>query len=161
MEQKDVQPSLSEFEKGLLQAVKDMNAAKKIEKKQMTCKMDNDRNTLELAAKAAGFWFEWDFDEHHEGPSIIEDYCPVEWSPLENDGDAFRLAVHLRLTLEFRDGGAFAHCDLCGQDNPVSANNFDDLAEAARRAIVGAAAEIGRRMTFADSPPEDDHEQDA
>jgi hypothetical protein len=69
------------------------------------------------------------------------------WNPLEDDGDAFRLAVKLGLDLRTADSSyAFAgmnmaetglgYCECLG-DNPFTAN---------RRAIVRAAAEIGRSI---------------
>jgi hypothetical protein len=85
-----------------------------------------DRELLELAAKAggnAGGYSRW-------------------WDPLEDDGDAFRLAVKLKLDLYCHEAGAMV--------NDEAGNVFDendrreDPCAGARRAIVRAAAEIGR-----------------
>jgi len=86
---------------------------------------------LELAAKAAGlsFWQE------------------NSWNPLDDDGDALRLAVKLEIVVEYRrDASAafaynYARCLEIGENN----KNLDPYA-ATRRAIVRAAAEIGRNM---------------
>jgi hypothetical protein len=94
-----------------------------------------DRELLELAAKAAGvvgFWVD-------AGSNVGSDSEPVIWNPLTDDGDALRLAVKLDLTV------------MIGAVRDVSGRLFldkseDDL-EATRRAIVRAAAEIGRSRT--------------
>jgi hypothetical protein len=114
-----------------------------------------DRELLELAAKAAGYhhriyedgeWLElryglkfalfvFDPESNDHG-----DY----WNPLEDDGDALRLAVNLGIDIEL-------FCD------SVSANHFNftnnqlfewhaDEYQAVRRAIVRVAAEIGRNI---------------
>jgi hypothetical protein len=64
------------------------------------------------------------------------------WIPLDDDGDALRLAVKLRLNLNFEewDGAEYAcavpHKSHQGQDEVIG----DDENAAARRAIVRAAA---------------------
>lgn len=66
------------------------------------------------------------------------------WNPLEDDGDALRLAVKLRLNLNFEewDGAEYAcalpHKSHQGQDEVIG----DDECADARRAIVRAAAAI-------------------
>ena len=92
-----------------------------------------DRELLELAAKAAGFNA---FAGHAK--QMIES----GWNPLTDDGDALRLAVKLHIPLRFEedfDGwGVVAGTDgeMCKPD-PYAAT---------RRAIVRAAAEIGKEM---------------
>jgi hypothetical protein len=86
-----------------------------------------DRELLELAAKAAGYW-------------AAEFNCPAnlprpDWNPLTDDGDALRLAVKLNLWEAVCDG--YQHADSSDSD-PYAAT---------RRAIVRAAAEIGRSKT--------------
>lgn len=88
----------------------------------------NDKELLTLAAKAAGkklteFW---------------------NWNPLVDDWDAFRLAVKLNMTLlrlsnsvEVSDFEAKIHVKEYLNDDPYAAT---------RRAIVRAAAEIGKEM---------------
>lgn len=93
-----------------------------------------DRELLELAAKAAGVSLRLDIlrDESREWEG---------WNPLTDDGDALRLAVQL---LNWPHGGrAF--------DNAVTAMVAvgqlpSDPYAATRRAIVRAAAEIGKTM---------------
>lgn len=112
-----------------------------------------DRELLELAAKAAGFVFNnckidgalWGCFEG--APSQVS----KPWNPLENDGDALRLAAKLRMYIEPARtmGGAFvevhAHPSGRGDCAGVAPLGGDDNA-ATRRAIVLAAAEIGRTM---------------
>lgn len=60
------------------------------------------------------------------------------WNPLTDDGDALRLAVKLNMTLAAgmarSDAGEFLEFEMCATD-PCAAT---------RRAIVRAAAQIGR-----------------
>jgi hypothetical protein len=89
-----------------------------------------DRELLELAAKAAGLtilsWPQEDYAVVQNG----DQQCG--WSPLAFDSDALRLAVKLDLWEAVRDG--YQHADSSDSD-PYAAT---------RRAIVRAAAEIGR-----------------
>jgi hypothetical protein len=62
-----------------------------------------------------------------------------DWNPLTDDGDALRLAVKLDLIVTI---GAARDCD-----GRLSLDNSDDPYAATRRAIVRAAAEIGRSKT--------------
>lgn len=75
---------------------------------------------------------------------------PMPWNPLDDDGDAMRLAVRLNMTLIPNDGCnmAFAHCEMIsrGERNQVYQAHNGDQCAALRRAIVRAAAEIGRAM---------------
>ena len=64
---------------------------------------------------------------------------PVFWNPLTDDGDAFRLAV--RLSLPVHSGQVYSGVE----GFPPEKNNGDPFA-ATRRAIVRAAAEIGKIM---------------
>ena len=120
----------------------------------------NDRELLELAAKAAGLTIVGSI------PSILHDDDWLEttdngpdmfWNPLQNDGDALRLAVTLRIDVYTLPINAEAvtvtakrrmRSDLLRQPNPTSST--EELARdpyaATRRAIVRAAAEIGRNM---------------
>lgn len=91
-----------------------------------------DRELLELAAKAAGYPHEW-----HGEIQIETDHEPRKWNPLTDDGDALRLAVTLQLDIEFLNGDT--HVLNACEGGP------DKLAQT-RRAIVLAAAEIGKGM---------------
>jgi hypothetical protein len=91
-----------------------------------------DRELLEAAAKAAGYHLSsvsemiW---SDTQGEFVL-------WNPLTDDGDALRLAVKLDLTVMI---GAVR--DVSGQ---LFLDKSEDDLEATRRAIVRAAAEIGR-----------------
>ncbi len=116
-----------------------------------------DRELLELAAKAAGIevWF----PRMADGKGGVLEPCHTlrngqteEWNPLTDDGDAFRLMVTLRLELEF--GTDFVSVGRSYENNGEwhLATEFatlerSDFRAATRRAIVRAAAEIGRSMT--------------
>ena len=101
------------------------------------------RELLELAAKAAGM--KWTQIEM----SLMTDYVWVTsdgvelavWNPLTDDGDALRLAVKLGLVLKNRDDLADAY-----SAEYVEKTLPSDPYAATRRAIVRAAAEIGKDM---------------
>ncbi|EMZ50097.1 hypothetical protein HMPREF1223_12281 [Pseudomonas aeruginosa str. Stone 130] len=108
----------------------------------------NDRELLELAARAAGVkarWFrvnQWRqvggnkkqtgqedvFGTHHSKP----------WNPLTDDGDALRLAVSTSLHKRL-------HEILTGPAYRADALSYGEQC-ATRRAITKAAAEIGKSM---------------
>ena len=105
----------------------------------------SDRELLELAAKAAGIYV-------GDGPSgmWLDPTFPclvngngASWSPLTDDGDALRLAVKLKFTVEIEDDQSTVFCR--GPGGGYVPNNNDPYA-ATRRAIVRAAAKIGRNM---------------
>ena len=102
---------------------------------------DTDRELLEFAAKAAGIEFGW----IHDTPRIRAEMGWTPWNPLTDDGDALRLAVRLRLVL-------FLEIPRIGigprMDGPeVYVDEGENEYAATRRAIVRAAAEIGRSKT--------------
>ena len=110
-----------------------------------------DRELTELAAKAAGY----EFGYINDTPKIKEDrdfgscgtwgcakHQLYDWNPLDDDGDALRLAVKLKLDVMCHELGAHV-------DNELSYHaeiSHDDPYTATRRAIVSAAAEIGKGM---------------
>ena len=96
-----------------------------------------DRELLELAAKAAGYEYA------KNGGYIVVDGIPGNWNPLSDDGDALRLAVRLEMDVSLGLRGAVIEQ---GHGHKVQDIDDDDPYAAARRAIVRAAAEIGRRM---------------
>jgi hypothetical protein len=109
-----------------------------------------DRELLELAAKAASYETNTDgrdFWLAADGESI------KHWNPLTDDGDALRLAVKLRIDL-FNYGGPpihhAPHVDAVHMDGFSHGSASEDVCSdpyaATRRAIVRAAAEIGRAM---------------
>ena len=124
-----------------------------------------DREELEFAAKAAGLrvGFEpnrvergrydlyWSHVHHRlcwHGKTAGSEYpVPVFWNPRDDDGDALRLAVKLRIGVLHRSSGIEAHTFrscliICNEE---CAEGFDYYA-ATRRAIFRVAVEIGRSM---------------
>lgn len=96
-----------------------------------------DRELLEAAAKAAGI-----FDLRFDNKGVAYRNVHIEWNPLTDDGDALRLAVKLGLTINPYKRGIFVSRD---EDEPVITEEWaDDPYAATRRAIVRAAAEIGK-----------------
>lgn len=110
----------------------------------------SDRELIKLAAKAAReeVWTDIDGNLYCGDPER-------PWNPLEDDGDALRLAVVMgradRLCVSIHidepfdgDTGPYTYVDAkrFGEHN---AYHGDDPFAATRRAIVEAAAEIGRR----------------
>ena len=102
-----------------------------------------DRELLEDAAKACGIKITWHGDVD---PWCFAEVLPgIKWNPLTDDGDAFRLAVKLGLLIDTQYNNGVG----------VGSASFEEVWEstsvepyaATRRAIVRAAAEIGRSMT--------------
>lgn len=128
----------------------------------------DDRELLEMAAKAAGIRLAalgetsnapariWDraglltvffYSDHRDHPMCRKPNRPgnVPWNPLTDDGDALRLAVKLEMGVSiFFDSVEVAHADL--QKTYMEVFSKSDPYAATRRAIVRAAAEIGRTM---------------
>lgn len=116
----------------------------------------NDRELLEMAAKAAGMKHVWcdAWKCMAINLNVVDgfdrDSC---WNPLKDDGDALRLAVKLAISINILWDGENDQYD------PVVASynggrkrfeesmglGFDDM-ESTRRAIVTAAAAIGKSM---------------
>ena len=111
----------------------------------------SDRELLELAAKAAKLpecgWM---------GPAFmyVKDNTFTDWNPLDDDGDALRLAVKLGLDVCIDKppvvGEPYTQAigfigDGKEIEDAVELHNGDSYA-ATRRAIVRAAAEIGKSM---------------
>jgi hypothetical protein len=94
-----------------------------------------DRELLEAAAKAAGFSSPYEAMQSIGKPVSLYS----EWNPLNDDGDALRLAVKLNLTV-LCPGIAR---DEEGQLSFVDETTVADPYASTRRAIVKAAAAIG------------------
>ena len=103
--------------------------------------MQNDRELLEMAAKAAGYAL-----GQHSQKDYAFTYGGKEWNPLTDDGDAMRLAVKLQISIINNDIAAWV---AIGDTQLVRAEELydNDPYAATRRAIVRAAAEIGRGLT--------------
>lgn len=113
----------------------------------------SDREMLELAAKAAGI------ELIQMPPGVYRNATGAKpennafglptWNPLTDDGDALRLAVKMRqmhIDIDIESTAAYRN-DVHGIPRQFAGepHNGDPLA-ATRRAIVRAAAEIGRQM---------------
>lgn len=110
-----------------------------------------DRELLELAAKAAGVKVE--FTNDRPVPFIDGDVTFSAWNPLEDDGDAFRLMVDIKVTAMQHGVIVYGQTDslvsywAAVQAKKLWMSDSDITRHAAvRRAIVCAAAEIGRTM---------------
>jgi len=123
----------------------------------------NDRELLELAAKAAGLDSAAEMYGWCESGALLDRNDPPEvWNPLTDDADALRLAVALGLSLvPYPIYGNPKHSVIAKrydharylrdeaeepQIEEVQVYGGDPYA-ATRRAITRAAAEIGRQMT--------------
>ena len=110
-----------------------------------------DRELLELAAKAAGVKALWSPDgvlrDCNNGHPAQNIYSAPPWNPLTDDGDALRLAVKLKLDVFFHTSVVEAH--IAGGRIPPIHHIAREIYDAnpyvaTRRAIVRAAAEIGK-----------------
>jgi hypothetical protein len=111
---------------------------------------ETDRELLELAAKAAG-WCDFDWLAGDGCMNVYDAQGKQSaWNPLTDDGDALRLAVKLGIKLELHPAWVYARAVITKyeylQIEEGWANGFNDPCAATRRAIVRAAAEIGRAM---------------
>ena len=106
--------------------------------------MSNDRELLELAAKAIGCTIRGKADEEYYNLHEADDTHSL-WNPLTDDGDALRLAVELDLLIMPYPLDMAIRVTRLDQPETIEYYTGDQLA-ATRRAIVRAAAEIGREM---------------
>lgn len=116
-----------------------------------------DKELLEKAAKAAGIkgewvrdpayrWQErWYFNVPYDNQNMLTGF---EWNPLTDDGDALRLAVKLGANVYSGYGTAVAEIPNDAEHDHISASEHynNDPYAATRRAIVRAAAEIGKAL---------------
>ncbi len=115
--------------------------------------MNEDRELLEQASKAAGIKLLFDPD------GVLRDctgmapamniFAAKPWNPLTDDGDALRLAVMLDMSICVNNGiVGWTNVDLRVKDAQVrvSGPHKRNPDAATRRAIVYAAAEIGKAM---------------
>lgn len=118
--------------------------------------MQSDRELLELAAKAAGIVIYRPVEDcvaqpnpEHVGGFAIENARGGHslWNPLLDDGDCFRLALKLGIDFYIGDdnGAATYTVYFDPARNRVQHHGTEDFA-ATRRAIVKAAAEIGKQL---------------
>jgi hypothetical protein len=116
-----------------------------------------DRELLELAAKAAGYasWDFLSFDCDRLLNVYDESGTQEAWNPLEDDGDALRLASYLCMTVRHEDPAAVIAGWSAVERVPFTRDglgpwhwkewlrdNDNDRTATTRRAIVRAAAAI-------------------
>ena len=108
-----------------------------------------DRELLEFAAKAAGLQR---CENYYTDAAGNHDYYTdaagnhVEWNPITDDGDALRLAVKLqKMPVIERWSNGHDWVFIPGHEGDAEPLGNDPHA-ATRRAIVRAAAEIGKGM---------------
>jgi hypothetical protein len=111
--------------------------------------METDKELLEMAARAAWTRSLAIGGEINKRWRVTDAVDPQPsdwrwWDPLTDDGDALRLAVKLRIDLEFADFHAEAYRREADEFYISSEPYRADSRAATRRAIVRAAAEIGR-----------------
>lgn len=110
----------------------------------MTMTERTDRELLEMAARAAGYEY------RSANRCIVMDGIPGNWNPLEDDGDALRLAVKLRLCVD-NNAGEYGDRDDVTVGPEISTGILADEfrgpnpCAATRRAIVRAAAAMAGR----------------
>lgn len=119
--------------------------------------MTTDRELLELAAKAVGHTLVWGEDYVVDGENIDctdlpyvrsnqQDEADWYWNPLEDDGDALRLAVKIGMRIDLPKYKGFGtSAETFGRASGCTVF-LDDPFEQTRRAIVLAAAEVGKAM---------------
>ena len=96
-----------------------------------------DKELLEFAAKAAGM-------EANQDGTIYAGFVSREWNPLTDDSDALRLAVKFEMEVAVFKDECHTRCLENGQHELICEGG--DKYAATRRAIVRAAAEIGKAM---------------
>ena len=112
----------------------------------------NDRELLELAAKAAGI--ECEIEGFSGGRCFgTNQHNEIVFDPLTDDGDALRLAVNLGMNVVVKILPHAIYVEAYNGQSPsvmetladVRGKDFDPYAST-RRAITRAAAEVGRNM---------------
>ena len=104
-----------------------------------------DRKLLEAAAKAAGI----EFNNKRSPTGNVALYCATAgwWNPLTSDADALRLAVKMGVDVMHTNIHSPQVHAMADHEVACIENSATDPYAATRRAIVRAAAEIGRGMT--------------
>lgn len=96
-----------------------------------------DKEQLELAAKAMGYKYMsgalWD------GRDVVE----YVWHPQDDDGQALRIAVKLKMCIDIIENASGAH--VINYKFCTELHNGDPCA-ATRKAILRTAAEIGKTL---------------
>ena len=92
----------------------------------------NESDLIKLAAKAAGLW------------DAENDCVDVPWAPLHRDGDAFRLAMTMKMDIArgFRAGSPAMVAYVGHLFQAIPFPKEEEVPAAARRAITELAAKI-------------------
>jgi hypothetical protein len=101
-----------------------------------------DNQLLFEAAKAAGI----DFSIKGQVPTRFDGKDFIVWNPLEHDGDALRLAVKLHMSVLSNETASWVAVGMQQINRAEETHDGSDPYAATRRAIVRAAAEIGKEM---------------
>lgn len=100
--------------------------------------------------KNAAFAIEHDLWTDPSGANyLVKDGAILRrWDPLADDGDAFRLAVALKIAIEFGHCSIASYQGYADSANLIHAHSYErhDRSELVRFAIVKAAASIGATM---------------
>ena len=121
--------------------------------------MTDDKTLLELAANAAGIEYDAEASKPHPKNNVWfglwlvihsepSEYQRRYWNPLTDDGDALRLAVKLgfKVNVLTTRMEPFTRVRQHEVGTIFEEEHRDDAAKATRRAIVRAAAEIGKTL---------------
>ena len=110
-----------------------------------------DREPLEMAAKAAGY--ELDYTIRPDGKAFYNTrrnaiaLADGRWfAPFSDDGDALRLAVKLKIDVCHTNIHSAQVHAMADYEVACIEDSGDDSCAATRRAIVRAAAEIGKNL---------------
>jgi hypothetical protein len=107
----------------------------------------SDRELLELAAKAAGDFTTAKYYRVADDLPVVFMLNDKPWNPLKDDGDALRLAVKLGIKFSIKNGATWLERVIGpGQVQWDYEQHDGDPYAATRRAIVRAAAEIGKQQ---------------
>lgn len=114
--------------------------------------METDRELLELAAKAAGLEYVKPMPDYSGSLGLEIGGNPMRtqtWNPLTDDGDALRLAIKLNMELlrsKVSEPRQWVSAVIRNTTTHGAEYIGSDPYAAARRAIVRAAAAIGKDM---------------
>jgi len=110
----------------------------------------SDKELLRLAAKAIGIGPVCTYEKRRNCLRIGSRESYSVWKPLNDDGDAMRLAVNLGIDVNHGGSGVVAERRAVFNFPEVGVcegfTSSEQVYTATRRAIVRAAAEIGRSM---------------
>lgn len=109
--------------------------------------MKSDRELIELAARAARLTVMWSEPFKRYERFVLEKYAGP-WDPLNDDGDALRLATALRISIIRDSPNVQAVADQIGERKTKIQEDvlYQCKHDATRRAIVRAAAYIGGQL---------------